>query len=102
MKPIGVIAMAALIAVLCYFTATAVTPLEQWAQDAPLEKVTVSPGQVVQDLIKDRVPEGILAQGNITDATEIIGRRQGGKKLGSVANWEEILLPISYETWRNY
>jgi hypothetical protein len=101
MKYVGIAVLATVIAVMCYMSATAPPSFEKWAQDAPLEKVIIKPGQTVQGLMKDRVPEGILVGGDISYITKIIGTRQG-KKLGSVSAWEEILLPVPYETWRPY
>lgn len=101
MKYVSAVLIGILVAVMCYYTAAIPTPLEQWATQARLEKVTVRPGQVVTDLVRERVPEDIRARGDVTAAIAIIGERQS-KKLGNVGVWEEILLPIPYDTWRPY
>ena|GEM_PF-6709337 len=72
--------------------------LDEWAEKAPLEKVTVHPGQVVTDLIRERVPSVVRANGDMTYAISAIGKRQG-KELGHVDAWEQIELPIPYENW---
>lgn len=72
--------------------------LEDWAHQAPLEKVRISSGQTVTELIRERVPESVRAQGDMTEAVSIIEARQG-HPLGSLQDWEEILLPVPYAEW---
>lgn len=72
--------------------------LEDWAHNAPLERVAVSPVQTITGLIQARVPEGVRAQGDMTEAVSIIEARQD-RQLGKIGAWEEILLPEPYAEW---
>jgi hypothetical protein len=98
MKYVWFALVVVVIAVLSYFIVFQQSSLELWAQNAPLEKVSVQPGQNVTELIDERVPANVRAHGDMSYAITVIGGRQG-KQLGRVGSWEEILLPIRYQDW---